>query len=140
MIKQPPTLEERIDIALQPDAAVTSAELAALIEEIETQVAKADQGRTVHQTESLDQEAAHQAMMATLVANRLGLELPKLQARYEQLHEQEQAAAWRAEREAAWLTEHDALKHERDALAEELREVYPEPEEDRGHPCPHRRQ
>ena len=29
-----------------------------------------------------------------------------------------------AEREAAWLAEHDALKRERDALAEELREVY----------------
>jgi hypothetical protein len=48
-----------------------------------------------------------------------------LQTRYQAVHEQ--AAAWRAEREAAWLTEHDALKHERDALAEELREVYPEP-------------
>ena len=43
MTKQPPMLEERIDVALQPDAAVTSADLAALIEEAETEIAKADQ-------------------------------------------------------------------------------------------------
>jgi hypothetical protein len=67
-----------------------------------------------------------QAMMATLVANRLRILLPKLQTRYEQVHEQEQAAAWRAERVAAWLAEHDVVRRERDALAKELCEVYPD--------------
>ena len=61
MTKQPPTLEERIDVALQPDAAVTSDDLAALIEETETYIAKADQGW--NQRPSLDPGAAHQAMM-----------------------------------------------------------------------------
>jgi hypothetical protein len=127
MSTQLPTLEERIDVVLQPDAAVTSADLAALIEETETDIAKADQGWTVGQTPSLDPGAARQAMMAVLDANRLRPLLSQLQARYEQVHEQEQAAAWLAEREAAWQAEHDALERERDALAEELREVYPEP-------------
>jgi hypothetical protein len=125
MTKQPPTLEQRINVVLQPDAAVTSANLAALLEETETYIAKADQGWTVDQTSSLDPGAARQAMTAVLVANGLRLLLPKLQARYKQVHEQEQAAAWWAKREAAWLTEYDALKRSRDALAEELREVYP---------------
>jgi hypothetical protein len=109
MTKQPPMLEERIDVALQPEAAVTPADLAALIEETETDIAKADQGWAVDQTWSLDPGAARQAMTATLAANRLRPLLPKLQARYEQLHEHEQAAAWRAERVAAWLAEHDVV-------------------------------
>jgi hypothetical protein len=44
--------------------------------------------------------------------------LSKLQARYQQAQTQEQATGW--------LAEHDRLKDERDALAEELREVYPD--------------
>jgi hypothetical protein len=36
----------------------------------------------------------------------------------------EQAAVCFAERKAAWLAKHGALKQERDALAEELPEVY----------------
>jgi hypothetical protein len=117
MTKPSPTLDERINVALQPDAAVTSADLAALIEETETYIAKAHQGW--NQRASLDPGAADQALMTTLVANGLGLLLPELQGRYERVHEQEQAAAWLAEREAAWLTEHDALQRERDAVAEE---------------------
>ena len=42
MTKQPPTLEQRIDLALQPEAAITSADLAALMEEAEAGIAKAD--------------------------------------------------------------------------------------------------
>jgi len=127
MTKQRPTLEERIDVALQPDAALTSADLAALIKEIETDIAKADQLWTVDQTSSQDSGAARQVRIdATLAANRLGLLLPKLQARYEEVYEQEQAAAFCAAREAEWLTEHEVLKRERDVLAKELREVYPD--------------
>jgi hypothetical protein len=44
MTKRAPTLEERIDVALQPDTSITSANLAALIEETETEIAKAGQG------------------------------------------------------------------------------------------------
>jgi hypothetical protein len=124
MTKQPPTLRERIDVALQPDTAVASADLAALIEEAETEMAKADQLWTLEQTSSLDPEAERQVLDAALAANGLELLLPKLQARYEQVHEQEQADAFWAAQEAAWLTKYDAVKRERDALAEELPEVY----------------
>jgi hypothetical protein len=126
MTKQPPMLEERIDVALQPDAAVTSADLFALIDEAETDIATADQLWRGDQTSSVDPAAARQVITdAILAADRLRPLLAKLQARYEQVHEQEQAGWWAA-REAAWLTEYDALKGERDALAEELREVYPD--------------
>ena len=44
--------------------------------------------------------------------------LSKLQARYQQVYAQEQAKAW--------LAEYDVMKRERDALAEEVRGVYPD--------------
>jgi hypothetical protein len=123
MKKQPPTLEERIKVALQPDAAVTSADLAALIEGTETDIAKADQlWRTVDQTSPLDPAI----MNATFAAERLRLLLPKLQARYDEVQEQEQAATFWAAQAAAWLREYETRKSERDALAVELREVYPD--------------
>jgi hypothetical protein len=126
MTQQPPTLEERVDVALRPDAAVRAVDLSALIEETKAHIAKADQLRTVDQTSSLDPRAARQLTIdAILAADRLRSLLPKLQARHEQVHEQEEAA-WLAEQDAKWLTKYDALKHERDALAEELREVYPD--------------
>jgi hypothetical protein len=119
MTKQPPMLEERIDVALQPEAAVTSAELAALIEEAEDGIAKAEKKRTIDQTLSLDPAAARQAIAdATFAADRLRTLLSKLQARYQQVRDDEERTAW--------LAELDALKPERDALAEELREVYPD--------------
>jgi hypothetical protein len=119
MNKQLPTLEERIDFALQPDAAVTSVELAALIEEAEDGIAKAEKKRAIDQTLSLDPAAARQAIAdATFAADRLRILLSKLQARYQQVRDDEERTAW--------LAELDALKPERDALAEELREVYPD--------------
>src|SRR6516225_2020439 len=118
MTQQPPTLKERINVALQPDAAITSADLAALIEETETYIGKAYQTwKTVDQTSSLDPEAKRQALNATLAANGLQPLLPKLQARYEQVREQEQTGAFWAQQEAAWLTDYEELKRERDALA-----------------------
>jgi hypothetical protein len=119
MNKQLPTLEERIDFALQPHAAVTSVELAALIEEAEDGIAKAEKKRAIDQTLSLDPAAARQAIAdATFAADRLRTLLSKLQARYQQVRDDEERTAW--------LAELDALKPERDALAEELREVYPD--------------
>jgi hypothetical protein len=117
MIKQTPTLEGRIAVSLQPDAAVTSADIAALIEEVEAIIAKAERDW------ALDHSQA--TMDAMLAANGLGPSLPQLQARYQEVYDEEQAAAWWAKREAEWQARHDALKPERDALAEEWREVYP---------------
>jgi hypothetical protein len=117
MTKQPPTLEERIAVALQPDTALTTAEVAALIEEAEAGIAKAEKEQTVEQTLSLDPKAARQAIAdATFAVDRLRTLLSKLQTRYRQVREQEKATAW--------LAKLDAFKPGRDALAEELREVY----------------
>jgi hypothetical protein len=119
MNKQPKTFEERLDVALQPDTIITSADLAALIEETETGIAKAEKESEVDQTLALDPKAARQAIAdATFAANRLRTLLSKLQARYRQLCDEEERAAW--------LAELDAFKPKRDALAEELRELYPD--------------
>jgi hypothetical protein len=104
MTQQPPTLEERVDVALQSDAAVRAVDLSALIEETKTNIAKADQLRTVDPRSSLDPRAERQSIIdAILAADRLRPLLPKLQARYEQVQKQEEAA-WLVKHEAAWLT------------------------------------
>jgi hypothetical protein len=111
------TLEQRILDALQPGVAITSAEVAALIEEAEAGIAKAEKEATVGQTLSLEPKVARQAIEdATFAANRLRMLLSKLQARGREVGKEERAKAWLAER--------DALKPERDALAAELHEVY----------------
>jgi hypothetical protein len=121
MNREATTLEQRILDALQPDAAVTSADIAALIDEAEAGIAKAEKEATVDQTLSLDPKAARQAIEdATFAANRLRTLLSKLQVRYREVRDLEQAKAW--------LAEYDVMKRERDALAEELREVYPDAE------------
>jgi hypothetical protein len=119
MNKQPPTLEQRCLAALQPEVTVTSAYVAALIEETEAGIAKAEKEREVDQTLALDPKAARQAIAdATFAANRLRTLLSKLQSRYQQLRDKEERTAW--------LAKFDALKPERDALAEELGELYPD--------------
>ena len=119
MTKQPPTLEERIDAALQREAAVTSTDVAAMIEEAEAAIAKAEKEGTIDQTLALDPKAARQAIAdATFAANRLRMLLSKLQVRYQQLQYQDQVTAWHADA--------DVKERERDALSEELCEVYPE--------------
>jgi hypothetical protein len=66
-------------------------------------------------------KAARQAIEdAAFAANRLRLLLSKLNVRYREVHDQEQVKAW--------LAEYDVMKRERDALAEEVREVYPDAE------------
>jgi hypothetical protein len=115
----PMTLEQRIDFAIQPDAALTSVDIAALVEEAEAAIAKAEEEHSIDLRLSLDPKAAREAIAdATFAANRLRSLLTKLQARHRQVREQEQLTVW--------LTEYDTLKRERDALAEELREVYPD--------------
>ena len=96
MTNKQQTLERKIVDLLQPDGPnVASADVAALIQETEAGIAKADKERAVDQAL-----------------------LSKLQERYQQVQDHEQATGW--------LAEHDALKGERDALAEELRKVYPD--------------
>jgi hypothetical protein len=119
MTAQLPTLEKRIFDALQPDAAVTSADLAALIEEAEIGISTAEKHCEVDQTLALDPNAARQAIAdATFAANRLRTLLSKLQARYQQLQYQDEVAAWHADA--------DVRESERDELSEELRKVLPD--------------
>jgi hypothetical protein len=114
-----PTLEQRISDALQPDTAITSADVAALIDEAEAGIAEAEKEATVDQTLSLDPKAARQAIAdAAFAADPLRMLLSKLQVRYREVRAQEQSTDWRAECEV--------MKRQRDALAEELREVYPD--------------
>ena len=127
MNKQTETLEQRIFVALQPDNSIRSTDVAALIAETEAVIADAEKEHAVD-PRSADPRAARQAIIdAMCTANRLGPLLPKLQARYRDALEQEHIVTWLAEREATWLAKQDAWIVERDALVEELRDVYPEP-------------
>ncbi len=95
MNKQPMTLEQRIAVALQPDTGVTSADVAALIEETEAGIAEAEKERAMDQTLSLDPTAARQAIAdATFTAVRLRALLSKLQACYQQVRDEEERTAW----------------------------------------------
>jgi hypothetical protein len=114
-----PSLKQRIDDALQPDAAIMSSDLAALIEEIEAEIAKGEEMWRADET-------SHASLNAILRANGLRTFLPQLQAQFERVHEQEFIKGFLAKQEAAWKAKYDAAKCERDALAEELSEVYPE--------------
>ena len=78
MNTQSMTLEQRISDALHPGIAITSADLAALIDEAKAGIAKAEKEATVDQTLSLDPKAARQAIEdATFTADRLRLLLSK---------------------------------------------------------------
>jgi hypothetical protein len=124
-LKDDPTaaLERKATSALSSKTA-SAADLAALIEETKAVIADAEKEQAVDPS-AADPRSARQAMDAMVAINRLGPLLLRLQARYRELHEQEQIVTWLAEREATWLAEHDALKGARDALADELRDVYP---------------
>jgi hypothetical protein len=98
----------------------SSADIAALIEEAEAGIAEAEKEATVDRTLALDPKAARQVIAdAAFAAVRLRMLWAKLQARYQEVHDQEQAKAW--------LAEYDVMKRKRDALAQEVREVYPDP-------------
>ena len=118
MNTQPMTLEQRIVDALQPDAAVTSADIAALIDEVEAGIAKAEREGTVDQTLSLEPKAARQAIAdAAFAADRLRILLSKLQARYQQACEKARVEEYEAERQV--------LDEESIQLAQEYRETCP---------------
>jgi hypothetical protein len=113
-----PTLEQRISDALQPDTAVTSADIAALIEEAEVGIAKSEKEATVDRTLALDPKAARQAIAdATFGADRLRMLLSKLQVRYQQACEEARVEEYEAERQV--------LDEESIQLAQELLETCP---------------
>jgi hypothetical protein len=112
------TLEQRINDALQPGTAITSADIAALIEEVEVGIAKAEKEATVDQTLSLGPKEARQAIAdATFAANRLRLLRSKLEARYQQACEEARVEEYEA---AAQVLDDESTK-----LARELLETYP---------------
>ena len=119
--KDDPTmsLERKATSALSSET-VSAADLAALVEETKAAIAQAEK-------EQADPRATRQALDAMVAVNRLGPLLLKLQARYRDVHQQEQIVSWQDEREATWLAKEGAWIAERDALVEELRDVYPEP-------------
>jgi hypothetical protein len=118
MTEQPPTLEQRIVAAVEPDADVTSADVAALIEAAEAGITKAEEECTVDHTLALDPRAAREAIKdATFAANRLRMLLSKLQVRHRLLCEQARVSEYEA---AARVLDEESVQ-----LAHELRETYP---------------
>jgi hypothetical protein len=108
-----PTLEQRIGDALQPDTAITSADIAALIDEAEAGI----HGRS--DTIARSESSAAGDSGCGLRRESTRMLLSKLQVRHQQVHSREQATAW--------LARYDVMKRKRDALADELNEVYPDP-------------
>jgi hypothetical protein len=95
-----------------------TADLAALIEETEAEIANAEKQRTIEATLALDPKEARQvAAHATFVANRLRALLPRLQAHYEQACEQARVDEYEA---AAQVLDEESIR-----LADALREIYP---------------
>jgi hypothetical protein len=118
-------LEKRIAAALQDN--LPSANLALLIAETEGAIADADETAEAERTKALDPalspdaNAAREAMQAAEFArDRLRTVLPRLKERHKQVAAQEYLTEWRADFET--------VKVERDTLAAELREFYPEVE------------
>jgi hypothetical protein len=119
-----PALEGRIVKALT-DEAIASNDLANLLMETETAITVADNDATVTEATALDPLRSPDPVKARAVmedakfrATRLRNLLPRLQERSEQVSKREI--------EAAWIIRYDALKPQRDALAEEIKTVYAE--------------
>jgi hypothetical protein len=117
------TLERRITAALADE--IASADLAMLISETEVAISDAEATADLERSKALDPAlspdatAAREAMQAAEFArDRLHTVLPRLKDRHKQIAAQEDRTEWRAH--------YETLKVERDALAAELRELYPE--------------
>ena len=117
-------LEKKIASALE-DADITSSALAALLQETEAAIVAADEAakqlaeRALDPVLSPDPVEARTAMEdAAFAANRLRTLRPRLQARLTEVQAEERLAQWR--------DDYEAQKVARDALASELRELYPE--------------
>jgi hypothetical protein len=115
-------LEKRITAALV--SAITSADLAALIEETETAIVAADAAATAERKRALDPlvspdpVAARAAMEdAAFTRDRLNTVLPRLRQRLDEVAATEYAAEWEPDFEQ--------VKARRDDLAREFAELYP---------------
>ena len=118
-------IEERIASTLAAADDVKSADLAALIQEVETAAQAADEAATKAREQALDpaivvDAAKVGAAVATaeLTCDRLQAALPRLQERHKQVRQAEAVAAWKAEAEE--------LEARRKALMIEFRKFYPE--------------
>jgi hypothetical protein len=116
-------LQRRITESLVGD--ITSADLATLISETEAAIAAANATAEAERTKALDltlspdATTARETMQAAeFTRDRLRAVLPKLKERLSQVAEREYLAKWHAA--------YETLKIERDALAADLRAVYPE--------------
>lgn len=116
-------LETRIVAALRGD--LSAARLAALQEQTEAAIARAEASAEAQRQRSLDplcspdpQQARRAMENAAFKCERLRALLPKLEARYEQVVADEERGHWKRE--------YEVLKVKRDALADELAEVYPQ--------------
>jgi hypothetical protein len=118
-------IEERIASTLAAADDVKSADLAALIQEVETAAQAADEAANKAREQALDPAVVVDAAKvgaavasATLVRDRLQAALPRLHEQLKQAGEREYAAAWRED--------YAAVKARRDAVAQHLRERYPQ--------------
>jgi hypothetical protein len=117
-----PLLEERLAAAFSDD--IKAADLAALIAETEAAVVVAAENaererKTALDIASPDAKAARAAAEdARFRLDRLRTVLPRLQQRHEEAQQTEYLEQW--------FDDYIAIEAERDALAAELRELYPE--------------
>jgi hypothetical protein len=116
------TLEERIATALSED--IASADVEALITETAAAIGAADAAAEEERTKALDPIASPDATKAratmedaAFTRERLRTVLPRLQTRLKQVDA--------AEYLARWEPDYEQVKAVRDALAAEMREVYP---------------
>jgi hypothetical protein len=119
-----PTLEQRVVKALT-DETITANDLAALVEDATAAIGIAKNEATAAEATALDPLLSPDPVKARAVmedakfrATRLRNLLPRLQERVEEVSKREI--------EAAWIIRYDALKPQRDALAEEVKTVYAE--------------
>ena len=124
MTKPVKPIEERIASTLAAADDVKSADLAALIQEVETAAQAADEAAIKAREAALDPAVVVDAVKvgaamasATLTRDRLQIALPRLQEQHKQAREREYVAAWRED--------YAAVKAKRDATAQLLRERYP---------------
>jgi hypothetical protein len=112
-------LEQRVATALASDS-VASADLAALLEEVDLAIAAME----IEQKKSIDPLASPDAANAwkvvehaAFVRDRLLSLKPCLEQRWQEVQAEEYLTYWHAD--------HDVVKAKRDELAAELRELYP---------------
>ena len=117
-------IEERIASTLAAADDVKSADLAALIQEVETAAQAADEAATKAREAALDPAVVVDAAKVGAAVASAALTRDRLQAALPRLHEQLKQARER-EYVAAWREDYAAVKAKRDATAQMLRERYP---------------